>query len=158
MCEKIRPYFPMFVDIWEKKIVIIGGGGVAARRLQTLLQFSENIVLIAPEVDNRIYNLQQEYPFEIILEEYKQEYILDADMVLSATNNSEVDNQIYGVCKCLGIQVNISSDKSKCDFYFPGVVRDTNLVIGVTSSGTDYSKTKRAVQNISSLYNKNEKK
>ncbi|MCQ2500970.1 MAG: bifunctional precorrin-2 dehydrogenase/sirohydrochlorin ferrochelatase, partial [Lachnospiraceae bacterium] len=49
---------------------------------------------------------------------------------------------IYSVCKCLGIQVNVCSDKNKCDFYFPGVVHADNVVVGITASGTDHHQAK----------------
>ena len=55
-----KPYFPLFVDISEKKMVVFGGGKIATRRVDTLLGFTENITVIAPQVTDRIKKLSKE--------------------------------------------------------------------------------------------------
>ena len=49
-----KPYFPMFVDISKKKILVIGGGKIAERRVETLLKFADNITVISPEMTERL--------------------------------------------------------------------------------------------------------
>ena len=56
----------------------------------------------------------------------------------------EVNGQIAGECRERGIPVNHGGDKSQCDFYFPAVVREDELVIGLTAGGADHKKVKRA--------------
>ena len=46
---KTKRYFPMFIDLSDKKIVVVGGGNIATRRVRTLLQFTRNITAIAPK-------------------------------------------------------------------------------------------------------------
>lgn len=46
---KNKRYFPMFIDLSDKKIVVVGGGNIATRRIRTLLQFTRNITAIAPK-------------------------------------------------------------------------------------------------------------
>ena len=48
---KNKRYFPMFIDLSDKKIVVVGGGNIATRRIRTLLQFTRNITAIAPKSD-----------------------------------------------------------------------------------------------------------
>ncbi len=45
---KTKRFFPMFVDLSDKKIVVVGGGNIATRRVKTLLQFTRNITAVAP--------------------------------------------------------------------------------------------------------------
>ena len=45
-----RPYFPMFIDLTDKKILVAGGGTIALRRVRTLLKFGADIHVIAPEL------------------------------------------------------------------------------------------------------------
>ena len=47
---KNKPYFPMFIDLSDKNIVVVGGGNIATRRVKTLLSFTRNIRVIAPKV------------------------------------------------------------------------------------------------------------
>ena len=66
-----------------------------------------------------------------------------AYMVFAVTNDRKLNDEIYRVCKEEGIYVNIADDKSKCDFYFPGVYMKDEVVIGITASGLDHSKAKK---------------
>ena len=54
---KNKRFFPMFVDLSDKKIVVVGGGNIATRRIKTLLQFTRNITAVAPKttMDSRIH-------------------------------------------------------------------------------------------------------
>ena len=54
---KNSAFFPLFVDISEKKIVVIGGGAIATRRVKTLLPFEPQIVVVAPEVTGELEEL-----------------------------------------------------------------------------------------------------
>ena len=57
---KNSAFFPLFVDISEKKIVVIGGGAIATRRVKTLLSFEPQIVVVAPEVTGELEELEKE--------------------------------------------------------------------------------------------------
>ena len=70
----------------------------------------------------------------------------DFDMayrVIAATNDWKLNDEIYRVCKEEGIYVNVADDKSKCDFYFPGIYMKDEVVIGITASGLDHSRAKK---------------
>ena len=116
---KNSAFFPLFVDISEKKIVVIGGGTIATRRVKTLLPFEPQIVVVAPEVTGELEELEKEEKITIFHRKYQREDIYDAWMVLAATNDPELNNGIYSVAKCLGALVNVASNQGKCDFHFP---------------------------------------
>ena len=130
-----KKYFPMFVDLTQKKIVVIGAGNIAKRRIQTLLSFAGTIEVIAPDACEEVKKLAQEDRLIWKEKEYDREDLYDADLVLSATNNEKVNNDIYSACKCLGISVNTASNRNKCDFYFPSVLCKEETVIGLNSAG-----------------------
>ena len=102
-------YFPMFVDISTKRILVIGGGKIAARRVRTLLKFAEHIEVTAPEIW--------------------------ADIVLTATDDRELNQKIVSACRMRKILVNTADDKSLCDFFFPAVTEKDGVVIGMNSGG-----------------------
>ena len=60
MTDEARPYFPMFVDISHKKVVVVGAGTIAKRRIRTLVDFTENLTVIAPEVNPELLELQSQ--------------------------------------------------------------------------------------------------
>ena len=143
-----KPYFPMFVDLTEKKVVVVGAGTIAKRRIRTLLDFTNHLVVIAPEGNRELLELEEAGRLTILRKKYERDDIYDADMVIAATNDFQTNNDIYNVCKCTGITVNVCSDKNKCDFYFPGIAKKDNLVAGVTASGSNHRAAKEAIEKI----------
>lgn len=135
--------FPMFVDLREKKIVVIGAGKISARRITTLTQFCETITVIAPEAETAIQQLAADGEITWILKTYDRDDLYGADIVLAATDDPKLNDEIHSVCKCLGILVNVCSDQRKCDFQFPGIVKKDEVVIGINAAGTDHHKVKR---------------
>lgn len=135
--------FPMFVDLREKKTVVIGAGKIATRRITTLTQFCETITVIAPEAETAVQQLAADGEITYIQKTYDRDDLYGADIVLAATDDPKLNDEIHSVCKCLGILVNVCSDQRKCDFQFPGIVKADEVVIGINAAGTDHHKVKR---------------
>ena len=135
---KNKQYFPLFVDISDKKIVVVGAGKIAARRVKTLVDFGAVIVVVAPQISPELEQLEQEHKITIIRREYQREDIYDAWMVLATTDNHKLNEEIYSVAKCLGALVNVASNREKCDFHFPGIVKKDSYVVGINASGKDH--------------------
>lgn len=138
-----KPYFPMFVDLSEKKIVVAGGGTIALRRIKTLLAFAEEIHVIAPRITPELQELALSGQITEKRRPVKMEDLEDADMVIAATDDHLLNDEICRYCRERGICVNVVSDKEKCDFFFPGVILWDEMVIGVTASGKDHKKTRQ---------------
>ena len=111
----------MFIDLSDKNIVVVGGGNIATRRVKTLLSFTRNIRVIAPKVTMEMMELGKAGYVELITRPVKRTDFAMAYMVIAATNDWKLNDEIYRVCKEEGIYVNVADDKSKCDFYFPGI-------------------------------------
>ena len=142
--EKNKVYFPLFIDLSEKKILVVGGGKIAARRVHTLIPFCSKIKVVAPEIAGEIL----EKPVECEKREFVMEDLEGADLVLAATNNPAVDEIIWNLCRQKKIPVNIASDKSKCDFFFGGIIQDKNVVVGITASGADHRQARKVREKI----------
>lgn len=140
---KNKRFFPMFVDLSDKKIIVVGGGNIATRRVKTLLQFTRNITVIAPNMTFELTELGKTGKIETIVRPVKRSDFTDAYMVLATTNDWKINEEIYRICKAEGIYVNVSDSKEKCDFYFPGVYVQEELVIGITASGHDHKKARK---------------
>lgn len=144
-----KSYFPMFVDISGMKIVVIGGGKIAARRIRTLLEFASDITVIAPSVNESVKQLEAEEKIFCIHRGYQTGDIQGADMVLAATDDKLLNERIVQDCREAERQsgrkilVSAASDKSLCDFYFPSVIMQDDIVVGINSGGKDPGKVKQ---------------
>ena len=111
----MKPFFPIFIDVSEMKITVVGGGKVAARRIETLLAFAEDITVISPEVLGEINKAAEEkkirwFPISFQSPEAK-EIICRSELVLAATNDTACNEQIAGLCRERKIPVNVSHKK-----------------------------------------------
>ena len=140
---KNKRFFPMFVDLSDKKIVVVGGGNIATRRIKTLLQFTRNITAVAPKTTMELHELGKAGFVNLINRPVKRSDFAMAFMVIAATNDWKLNDEIYRVCKEEGIYVNVADDKSKCDFYFPGIYMQDEVVVGITASGLNHKKARR---------------
>lgn len=146
-----QSYFPMFINLKDKDIKVFGGGKIATRRIKTLLNFSNNINVISPNISKEIQSLLDGEQIKVEFREYKKGDCNGADMVLGLTNSRDVNHEIYKECKKIGIHYNIGDKKEECNFYFPGVVKKEHLVIGVTASGSDHTLAKSTVEDIKDM-------
>lgn len=144
----MNPYFPMFVDISGKKIVVVGGGKIAQRRVETLLCFAKDILVVAPEITKEIRELYESARIQWVETPYHTEVLRDADMVLAATDDAQCNEQVVEDCHERGILVNAAHKKELCDFYFPGIIQKENLVVGITSSGLSHSEVRQVREQI----------
>ena len=151
MERKEKKFFPLFVDLTQKKAVVIGGGKIASRRIQTLLPFVREIVVVAPVCTEKIKALYENG--EIIYKQKKYEItdIENADLVLAVTDNYDLNEEIYKICKEKNILVNVASNQEKCDFHFPGILEYENVVIGFNGCGKDHKKVRRVREMIQEM-------
>ena len=147
------PRFPMFIDLSTKHVVVVGAGKIAARRTAVLTQFTPHITVIAPEVHPDIEALAAAGKLRLVRRAYEATDLGGADVVLAATDDAGLNAAICEDCRLRGIPVNASSDKALCDFYFPGIVREGSIVVGVTASGEDHSRAKRVAEQIRNVLN-----
>ena len=132
-------YFPLFMDLSEKNILFVGAGSVNTGRIKTMLDFAGGITVVSPEADPVIEGLSNEGRVILHRRRFNETDLDGADIVIVSTGHAGTDVRIAAMCRRRGILVNAASDKTLCDFYFPGIARKGPLVVGVTSSGEDHS-------------------
>lgn len=145
-------YFPLFVNLEGKHVIIYGAGNIGSRRILSLLEFGCRLTVFAPEPSDEVKKLSEEGRLLLKQEAYRLGDIPeDACLVLAATNSKEVNARIGAECREKQIPVNVSSDKSLCDFYFPGLSVCGELVAGVTAGGADHKKAGKAAEEIRAM-------
>lgn len=141
-------YFPMFFDVTGKRAVIVGAGTIAARRAQTLADFGMDIHVVAPGGAGKMESLESAGQICWERKCFEPADLDGAYMVLAATNDSKLNDEIVRECRGRKILVNHAGDRTQCDFYFPGIARDGQIVIGATASGKDHGKAKKLTEQL----------
>ena len=146
-----RPYFPMFIDLTDRKIFVAGGGRIARRRIEALVKFGADIHAAAPQVCPEIALFAEGGKIKILLREYRPSDLDGMEFAIAATDDREVNRAVYAECRKRGIPVNVADDKTLCDFYFPALVLTDDVVIGIGSGGESPGRVKEVRQRIEKL-------
>lgn len=125
-------YFPFYIDIKDKKCIVIGGGKTALRKIKNLMPFEPDIEVISPEILPEISETEN---IKIIRREYRNGDIDDAFMVITATDNKSLNEKIFRLCTDKKKLVNTVDDIEKCEFIFPSLVHRDDISIGISTSG-----------------------
>ena len=96
---KNKPYFPMFIDLSDKNIVVAGGGNIATRRVKTLLKFTRNITVVATKVTQELMDLGKAGTVNLHIRPVKRSDFASAYMVIAATNDWKLNDEIHRVCR-----------------------------------------------------------
>ena len=127
--------YPIFLELGDRRSVVIGGGSVAARKAQVLLNSGTRLVVVAERIDNMMTVICQGKNAELIKARYAKEYLAGAVLVIAATNNNQLNKQIYKDCQELEILCNVVDVPELCDFYVPAVVKRGDLQIAIGTEG-----------------------
>lgn len=126
-------YFPFFIDIKDKRCVIVGGGKVALRKVEKLIPFEPKIIVIAPEICREIRNCAD---VKSISRSFCEDDLDGAFMAIGATDDEEINARVYELCMKKKILVNTVDDREKCGFIFPALVNKNNITVGISTSGS----------------------
>ena len=128
-------YYPIFLDIRGKICVIIGGGEVAARKAERLLDCGAKVLVISPKLSPALTALKEKDIISHVATSYSGDLINGAALVIGATDDEKTNAQISLDARRQGIPVNIVDDPKRCDFILPSIVQRGDLVITVGTGG-----------------------
>lgn len=130
--------FPVFLKLEQMNLLIIGGGNIGLEKLQTVLKNSPatQITLVAPEIREEIYKLSLETEtIRLKKKEFSAEDLEDADLVIAATGDKQLDAIIRQEAHKRKILVNVADTPDLCDFYLGSIVKKGDLKIAVSTNG-----------------------
>ncbi|MFH1613832.1 MAG: bifunctional precorrin-2 dehydrogenase/sirohydrochlorin ferrochelatase [Planctomycetota bacterium] len=127
--------YPIFLDMTGRRVVLIGGGRVAFRKAQALLDSGARLVIIAEHFDKLFEAIAKLKQVELVEARYSGEYLTGALMVIAATNDNLLNERIFNDCRQADILCNIVDAPSHCDFLVPAVVKRGNLTFAISTEG-----------------------
>ena len=127
--------YPIFLELGGRRVVVVGGGTVAVRKAQTLLDAGARLVVVTEEASDVLTVLCAQHGAEIVRSKYSKQYIAEAVLVVAATNDAKVNEQVYRDCQSLEILCNVVDDPQHCDFFVPAVVKRGDLQIAIGTEG-----------------------
>jgi siroheme synthase-like protein len=128
-------YYPVLLDLKNRKCCVIGGGKVAERKVKALLKADSLVFVISPILTKSLKRLARAK--EIVHEKtvYKRSLIKGSFLVIAATDERAVNEKVSRDAQDLGILANIVDVPSLSNFIVPSVIERNGLIISISTSG-----------------------
>ena len=129
--------FPFFVDIQEKKGMIIGGGNQALEKIKRLLPYCSRLIVFAETFKQEITEIAE---IQLVHRSFQESDLEDRPaFVVAAAEDREENRRIAGLCRERRVLVNVVDDPDYCDFIFPSLIQYGDLSIGICTGGASPS-------------------
>jgi len=128
-------YLPLFFDLQGQPVLLIGGGDIALRKARLLTRAGARVRLVSPEVLDEVRELVLQAQGEIVESRYQVEHIQGVRLIVAATDDEAVNEQVHKDAIAAGIPVNVVDNPPLCNFIFPAIVDRSPIVIGISSAG-----------------------
>lgn len=125
-----KNFLPISIDISDSKILIIGGGQSALKKIKILQRSGAQLEVIAENIIDEVY----ETGVVCFKKSYEKSDLRGYLMLYSCTNNETLDRQIASDGKEAGVLVNIHDNPALCQFVSPAIYRDGNISVAVSSN------------------------
>lgn len=129
-------YLPIFLNIKNKKTLVVGGGEVAHRKVLSLLEFTNDIVIVSSQINFEFKNTIDKYNLSYLQDNYNSKYLEKIDILIVAVDDLKLQKDIYKETKDKKIMCNFSDFEEYCDFILPSYIKKDNLVVCVSTMGS----------------------
>jgi precorrin-2 dehydrogenase/sirohydrochlorin ferrochelatase len=145
-------YYPIFVDLKDKKVVVVGGGNVAQRKIDTLLQCGADVYIISMELSPELQKRLEEGKIKLLGRRFSKGYLQDAFLIIASTDDSKLNRRVSSVARDMGILVNVVDLPADSNFIVPSVVKRGDLLIAISTSGKSPAMAKRIREGLSGQF------
>ena len=146
------PYYPVNLDLNGQRCIVIGGGSVAQRKVETLLDFGAAVTVISDKITPGLSGLVSSHAITYNESLFSPGMLEGAFLAIAATNDTEANKAVYQEAKERNILVNVVDVPEICTFFVPAVVQRGDLVISISTSGKGPSLARRIREELESEY------
>ena len=155
-------WFPLFINLENKKVLVIGGGKVAAKKIEKILEYGADITVVTENVVEekllKLENVKIENNKKIENDKAKIEKLVKGYfLVIAATDNEELNENIANVCDSNGMLINNVSSKIKMNAMLGGIVKNSEFQIAISTSGKNCKRSRAMKSEIQKVLDKIEK-
>ena len=131
-------YFPFFIELNNKSILLVGGGEVAERKLDLLLKANAKVTIVAPELTDYLEGFLKDKNVTYIKETYNSDILEKGNyiFIIAATNDEVINKKIANDANKHNILVNVVDKPEICDFIFPSILERGPITVAVSTGGS----------------------
>jgi precorrin-2 dehydrogenase len=129
------PYYPIYIDIEDRNVVIVGGGNVCARKAETMMKYGARVTVVSPEFTDEIEQWAREGMLSTRRKAYEEGDVEGANLVIASTDDSAVNERVAADCRARRIPVNVVDVTPLCEFIVPAIIDKGSIQIAISTGG-----------------------
>lgn len=128
-------YLPIFVDLKNRLVLVVGGGHVALRKIEALLKAQAKVKVVAEKLHSSVQALVDEQKVEWLATRFKDEQVNQAYLVIAATDDNALNQQVFNAAEAQQRLANVVDDQPRCSYIFPSIIDRSPVQIAISSGG-----------------------
>ena len=130
-------FFPVSIDLNNKNILVIGAGKIALRKVETLMSYNCNILVITKDIlEEKFLELEKSNKIKVLKnQEFEEKFLENIFLVIAATNNEVLNKNISQLCMNKNILVNNITSKNDMNVRFASIYEKDNIQIAISANG-----------------------
>lgn len=145
-------YYPILINLEGQRAVVIGGGRVAERKIETLLEHGATVHVIAKELTPKLLNYVSAEKISHLSPDFEDRHLSGAFLVVAATDDAALNRRVSEVARKKGLLVNAVDQPSDCNFIVPSILRRGDLVVSVSTSGKSPALARRIREKLEGIF------
>ena len=133
--KKRFPYYPIYIDIEDREVLIVGGGAVCTRKAETMMRYGARVTIVSPEITDEIAAWEREGVLAVRYKKYSEADLDGASMVIASTDDPCVNARVARDCRRRRVPVNVVDVTHLCEFIVPAIVEKGSIQIAVSTGG-----------------------
>ncbi len=128
-------FYPIVLELADRPCLVVGGGRVAERKVDALLEAGARITVVSPRVTAGLSAYARAERIRLVPRAYEAGDLAGHALVFVATDDGAVNAAIVGEARARGVWINAADDPPHCDFILPSVLRRSELTVAVSTGG-----------------------
>jgi precorrin-2 dehydrogenase/sirohydrochlorin ferrochelatase len=128
-------YYPVFLKLRGKKALVVGGGQVAERKVETLLACGASVAIVSKDLTTRLQALVRDKRVGWPAKEFTEIHLEGVFLVIAATDDAALNHRVSNAARARGQLINAVDQPEDCDFIVPSIVRRGDLTVAISTSG-----------------------
>lgn len=133
--RKKFPYYPIYIDIEDRQVLIVGGGNVCARKAETMMRYGARVTIVSPAVTDEIEAWERGGMLAVKRKLYEEPDLAGASVVIASTDDPCVNARVARDCRRRRIPVNVVDVTHLCEFIVPAIIEKGSVQIAVSTGG-----------------------
>jgi precorrin-2 dehydrogenase/sirohydrochlorin ferrochelatase len=128
-------FYPAFIDLENRTVLVVGGGVVAERKVETLLETGARITVVSPQITEQLQDFAHSRRITVRLRNFFPSDMDGVSLVISATDDPTIQSEVASIAASRNILVNTVDKPELCSFIVPAILRRGDITIAISTSG-----------------------